>query len=266
MKKITLSQPDKINLLFGLFLGSLIAANYLGTKIIAFPLAYWLSASLNLIFWPLIGLINLVAAALPAYGLVNQAFVGYQFFDTIHVSVGILTIPVMFLITDVITEIKGQAEAKKFVTAALVTMIFVLAVTALAVWLPADPARQYFSPDAYKKIFGVSLRIMMASVTAFILAQRNDIWTFLFLRQKTQGRYLWLRNNVSTIIGQFIDTTIFMFLAFYAISPQYHAGFIFSLIIPYWIFKVLFAVLDTPLCYLLVRWLKNSPDQAISHE
>jgi len=76
---------------------------------------------------------------------------------------------------------------------------------------------------------------------------------------------LWLRNNLSTIFSQLIDTTIFMFLAFYKIAPKFTVTFIISLIIPYWIFKVVFAIVDTPLCYLGVRWLKNEksePDKA----
>ncbi|MBU2236011.1 VUT family protein, partial [Patescibacteria group bacterium] len=56
----------------------------------------------------------------------------------------------------------------------------------------------------------------------------------------------------------FIDTTIFMFIAFYHVSPKFTVAFIFSLIFPYWILKVVFAILDTPFVYLGVRWVKNS--------
>jgi len=68
---------------------------------------------------------------------------------------------------------------------------------------------------------------------------------------------LWLRNNLSTIVSQFIDSTVFMFVAFYALTPKFTVAFIFSLIIPYYLFKVAFAVLDTPFVYLGVKWLKK---------
>ncbi|MDD3822859.1 MAG: queuosine precursor transporter, partial [Sphaerochaetaceae bacterium] len=74
----------------------------------------------------------------------------------------------------------------------------------------------------------------------------------------TKDKHLWIRNNVSTIISQFIDTTIFMFIAFYHINERYTVPFLFSLIIPYWAFKVVFALLDTPLCYLGVWWVRKS--------
>ena len=73
----------------------------------------------------------------------------------------------------------------------------------------------------------------------------------------TKGKYLWLRNNLSTVISQLIDTTLFMFIAFYMVTPQFTAPFIIELIIPYWLFKVGFAFIDTPLVYLGVKWLKS---------
>jgi len=94
-------------------------------------------------------------------------------------------------------------------------------------------------------------------LVAFTLSQTHDIWAFNFWKQKTKGRFLWLRNNLSTIVSQFIDSTIFMFIAFYAITPKFTVGFIFSLIIPYWLFKIAFAILDTPLVYAGVKWLRE---------
>jgi uncharacterized PurR-regulated membrane protein YhhQ (DUF165 family) len=60
------------------------------------------------------------------------------------------------------------------------------------------------------------------------------------------------------MVSQFIDTTIFMFIAFYAISPKFTVAYVFALIIPYWLAKVFIAICDTPLVYLGVWWLKKS--------
>ena len=111
--------------------------------------------------------------------------------------------------------------------------------------------------SAYDTIFGTTIRIFIASITAFLIAQLHDVWAFNFWKQKTKGKHLWLRNNLSTIVSQFIDTTLFMFIAFYHISPQFTGTYVFSLVIPYWLVKVLFALFDTPFCYVGVRWLKG---------
>jgi uncharacterized integral membrane protein (TIGR00697 family) len=84
------------------------------------------------------------------------------------------------------------------------------------------------------------------------------------IKKVTKSKHLWIRNNVSTVISQFFDTTIFMFIAFYHITPKYTTPFIFSLIFPYWAFKVLFAIIDTPLCYLGVYWVKKGNKEIAS--
>lgn len=255
MKKIT--QQDKIYLLLALFIGSLLAANFLGAKITAFNLPAFLAGFLNIVFWPIIFIINLITAVLPSYSIFADSFLAYEFFNTIHVSVGILTVPVMFLVTDIVAEVMGKEVAKKFVMTAIAVMLFVLVITFISVALPADPTREYFSQEAYASIFSVSIRMMIASIIAFVLAQYHDIWAFGFWKKLTKGKWLWFRNNASTIVSQFIDSTVFMFIAFYGISDKFTAGFIFTLIIPYWLFKILFALIDTPFAYLGVKWLKE---------
>lgn len=254
----TVKQQDKIYLLFGIFIGALLSANFLGAKITAFALPWIIASIFNIIFWPLIFLINLITAILPSYTIFSQPFLTYSFFDTIHVSVGILTVPIMFLVNDIISEVVGKSIAHRLINLALIVMLIVFVITAISVWLPADPSRQYFSQEAYINIFGVSMRMTIASIIAFILAQKHDVWSFNFWRQKTQGKWLWFRNNASNFASEFIDSTVFMFIAFYGLTSKFNAVYIFSLIIPYWIFKVLFSLIQTPFCYLGVRWLKNS--------
>lgn len=260
-KKISngVNKQEKTDLLLALFIGSLTAANFLGGKIVAFDLPAWLGYILNFLFTPLFFIINTAVASLSNFTVLTaNPFISYQFFDTIHVSVGILAVPIMFLVTDIVEEVLGMEKTKSFIKAGVFTMLILLGLTALAVWLPADPSRKYFSQEAYASIFGISLRMMLASIIAFVLAQSHDIWSFNFWREKTKGRWLWLRNNASTIVSQFIDSTVFMFIAFYGLTEKFTAAYIFGLIIPYWIFKILFALLDTPFCYLGVRWLKNN--------
>ena len=173
----------------------------------------------------------------------------------ISVSVAIFMAPLAFLITDIVEEVYGRKVTQNFVWAGMATIIIMFLYTALFVVL--EPHTRYSFNEEYKTIFGASLRMMIASVIAFFLAQTHDIWAFNFWKEKTKGRFLWLRNNLSTVVSQFIDSTVFMFIAFYALTPKFTMAFIFSLIIPYYLFKVLFAVLDTPFVYLGVKWLRK---------
>jgi len=173
----------------------------------------------------------------------------------ISVSVAIFMAPLAFLITDIVEEVYGRKVTQSFVWAGMATIIIMFLYTALFVIL--EPHARYSFNEEYKIIFGASLRMMIASVIAFFLAQTHDIWAFNFWKEKTKGRFLWLRNNLSTVVSQFIDSTVFMFIAFYALTPKFTMAFIFSLIIPYYLFKVLFAVLDTPFVYLGVKWLRK---------
>lgn len=206
-----MTQSFKLNLLLGLFVGMLIGANLLGSKITSL------------------------------FG--------------ISVSVGIFMVPIMFLITDIIAEVYGRKMARQFVIVGIITLTMILIFTALFVILP--PHDRYNFNEEYKIVFGASLRMMIASIIAFALSQVHDIWAFEFWKKKTHGKYLWLRNNLSTIVSQAIDTLVFMFIAFYQITPQFDALFILELAIPYYLLKIAFAALDTPFVYAGVKWLKK---------
>ncbi|MBR9691190.1 queuosine precursor transporter [Candidatus Woesearchaeota archaeon] len=173
----------------------------------------------------------------------------------VRVSFGIFLIPIMFLVTDIIAEVHGKQKAKSFVYIAIFTQLFLLVMAYIAIKMPANPT--WGNQAAFASVFGASLRMTIASVIAFIVSQFHDVWAFDLLRRKTKGKYLWMRNNVSTMISQLIDSSLFLFIAFYKINPKFTVPFIISLIIPYWLFKIGFAVIDTPFAYLGVWWLKK---------
>lgn len=178
----------------------------------------------------------------------------------INTSVAIFFFPLTFLITDVVSEVFGKKKSTYFIYAGLSSIILVLLFTLLARALPS--ASFYKFSEEYNVVFKNSIRIMIASLVAFLLGQFHDIWAFHFLKKKTHNKFLWLRNNLSTIGSQLIDTTIFTFIAFYHISPEFDGGKIISLIIPYWLLKVIFALLDTPFVYLGVQWFKKENVQS----
>lgn len=173
----------------------------------------------------------------------------------VSVSVAIFMVPLTFLITDIVTEVYGKKMTEKFVLVGVFSLLLTLIFTAIFVIL--EPHERYSFNEEYKTIFGTSLRFMIASMTAIILSQYHDIWAFEFWKNKTKGKFLWLRNNASTMVSQGIDTFVFMMIAFYGITSQFTVLFIIELAIPFYLFKVLFAVLDTPLVYLGVAWLRG---------
>ena len=211
----------KTNFLLGLFVASLISANLLGSKI----------AKLGVI----------------------------------EFSVGIFTYPLVVLITDIVQEIHGRKRANTFVWVSFWCVLIVMFITALSVWLPFAP-RSYVQSSQYNPVFGMSIRFFIASIIAFLLSALHDVWAFNFWRVKTKGKWLWLRNNASSIVSQLIDTIVFMFIALYYIpglpqifntSPKFTVLYLITLIIPYFLLKVIVIILHTPLCYLGVWWLKR---------
>lgn len=175
----------------------------------------------------------------------------------ISASVGIFLFPVLFLITDIVEEVYGRKEVMKFIIGGVIVLCIAFACTALFVVLP--PAERFLpNNDAYTTVFGSTLRIILASLVAFVISQLHDAFAFEWWKRKTNGAALWLRNNLSTIVSQFIDTCIFMFIAFYRINERFTVGFLFQLIIPYFLLKLAFAIIDTPFVYLGVRWLRSS--------
>ncbi len=177
----------------------------------------------------------------------------------ITMSVGIFAYPLTFLMTDAIGEVYGKKKAMQVVYAALLAQILVLLLTWISVVLP--PADRYAFNAEYTTIFGGSIRMIIASLIAFMAAQLHDVWAFEFWRKKTNGKHLWLRNNASTFVSQAIDTLLFMFIAFYGISDKFTVPFILELSLTYWGLKLVFAALDTPFVYALVNWLKTGTDE-----
>lgn len=173
-------------------------------------------------------------------------------------SVAIFVVPLIYSINDVFTEVYGKARAQSIVRSGLLVILFFLLFSLLATHLPATP-RFAHSEKAYETIFSISARISAASLIAFTVAEFLDVFIFARLRQKFGKKALWLRTNASNIISQFFDTSLFMFLAFYAFDKPFanNFSFLIGLILPYWLLKCAMSFIETPLVYLGVRWLKG---------
>jgi len=176
----------------------------------------------------------------------------------LNASVAIFLIPLLFTINDVITEVYGKERTRSVIRSGLIVIALILVTSILFTLLP--PSGRFASTEsAYDIIFGKSARIAFASLTAFALAEFLDVYLFAKIRQILGKSKLWLRTNASNFGAQFIDTVVFMTLAFYALDASFseNYAFLIGLIIPYWLLKCFMSVIETPFVYLGVRWLRS---------
>lgn len=152
-----------------------------------------------------------------------------------------------FLITDVIGEVYGKKMAARAIRAGFITQIIVLFFIYIAVEVPAAP---FFEMQTeYEMILGGSFQVIIASLISYLVSQNLDVFIFHKLKARHGRRLLWLRNNFSAVITQFVDTSIFIVIAFIGTVP---AEILISMIFMQYIAKIIIVLLDTPIVYLLV--------------
>ena len=171
-----------------------------------------------------------------------------------EVSVGILPYPITFLITDLISEIYGRKKANQIVTAGIFASFFSMGIILLADFVPAIP-NSPVDDVIFGKVFALSPIAVLASMLAYLFAQYVDIAIYHFWKKLTHGKHLWLRNNFSTFLSQFIDTcTVVSLLCLFKVLPW---SMFYGLVISGFLFKVLIAFLDTPFLYFFVYILRK---------
>lgn len=167
-------------------------------------------------------------------------------------AAGIIVYPVTFLVTDTIGEVYGKDEAKRTVFMGFIAQLTALIFIFIARYLPYPPF--WDGQEAYVRMFAILPRIVLGSLVAYLASQYHDVWAFHYWKMKTGGRFLWLRNNASTIVSQGIDSFLFVTIAFVGIFDAHH---FWMMMLAQYVTKVVIAILDTPFCYLLVKWLKR---------
>ena len=175
----------------------------------------------------------LVTAAVLAAKIVNIA--------AISVPAGVLAYCITFVCADVISEIWGRRCANMVVLVGFIGLACTFLLIKLALWCPAAPF--WNQEDAFRGTLGMTPRIIVASLTAYVLSQFHDVWLYNLLKDRMHGRHLWLRNNLATMLSQLIDSMVFITIAFYGVMP------VLPLIIGQWLVKVVIALCDTPLVY-----------------
>ncbi|GGL49944.1 queuosine precursor transporter [Sporolactobacillus putidus] len=166
---------------------------------------------------------------------------------------GIIIYPLTFLVLDSMAEIWGKQVAQKVVWIGLAANILFTLLLQAAIHLP--PAPFWSGQQAYATVLGAVPRVVLASLCGYTVSQTLDITIFIRLKQRTNGRKLWLRSLMSTAVSQLADSTVFMFIGFSGILPL---AAIFSTIGTEYILKFSYAVIGVPLIYLAVRWARGN--------
>jgi queuosine precursor transporter len=170
-----------------------------------------------------------------------------------HISVGFLSFPIVFITTDVIGEVYGKAVARIFVLAGFVSTALFMAYTAVSLALPWAAAGAW-AQEGYDTVFAISFRISLASLLAFGIAEYQDVISFFFFKRKMGAKHFWLRSALSNLWSQFLDTVIFMLVAFAGI---YSWPTLFGIILSWWLYKVAMGLCYTPLSYIGIYLLRD---------
>lgn len=206
-------------------------------------------------------LATLFITSLVVSNLIFQKFFYWYLFEKpifgvslFELSVGILPYPITFLITDLISEIYGRKKANQVVVAGVFASFFSITILLVAQEVPAIPSSP-INDKVFAQVFSLSPLAVLASMIAYLFAQLVDIRIYHFWKNLTKGKYLWFRNNLSTFLSQFLDTfTVILLLCAFQILPW---NLFFGLVLSGFIFKVLVALIDTPLLYFFVYLLKK---------
>lgn len=195
-------------------------------------------------------------------------------------AVGVLPYPLTFLVTDLISELYGKSRANFVVWVGLGLNVFVITILFLGQWLnsvapEAQPPWQVLylakpvylatgqkvdgAIDLYSILYSCASGSVLASMVAYITAQFFDVQIFHYLKKKTKGKALWLRNNVSTLFSQLIDsfTVIAITFGFSVLSGKMLFSQFFILLGSNYLFKMFAALADTLPFYFLVYKLRN---------
>ncbi|WP_022662209.1 queuosine precursor transporter [Paucidesulfovibrio longus] len=154
----------------------------------------------------------------------------------------------VFLSTDILSEKYGRKAAQKAVLLGFVTLVMTAVYMQIA--LRFVPAPGDFAQPSLETLFGFLPRVALGSLCAYLVSQFHDVWAFHFIKERTSGRHLWLRNNASTLVSQFLDSAIFCLIAFWG---QFETSVFLEILGTTYVFKLFVAIADTPFIYLARR-------------
>ena len=203
------------------------------------------------------------------FDLIGMAFVAVLLLSTIAAQklfvlgplvlpAGILLFPLAYIFGDVLTEVYGYARSRRIVWMGFAMSLLMVITFAIAVALP--PAPGWPMQESFAAVLGFVPRIVFASLLAYLCGEFVNSYVLAKLKVRTSGRHLWFRTIASTLIGEAVDTSIFMTAAFWGVLPL---PVLLSAMLSAYLVKVGYEIAATPITYQVVNALKRA--EGIDH-
>ena len=164
----------------------------------------------------------------------------------------VIIFPISYIFGDILTEVYGYRQARRVIWLGF----FCNLLAVIAIWLGQilPPASFWDGQAAYERILGYTPRLLVASFLAYLVGEFANSFILAKMKIGTQGRWLWTRTIGSTLVGEGLDSLVFISLAFFGEMPLDALGIA---IVTQWLFKTAYETLATPLTYAIVAFLKR---------
>jgi len=169
---------------------------------------------------------------------------------------GTILFPLSYIFGDILTEVYGYKESRRVIWIGFISALLMSVTLIIVGAMPAAPDWTY--QDSYDKILGLTPRLVAASLMAFWSGEFSNSFILAKMKVWTKGKMLWSRTIGSTVVGEFVDTSIFVLVAFWGVLPN---ELLMTIIFSNYIFKTGIEVLFTPVTYRIVAWLKRAEEQ-----
>ena len=165
---------------------------------------------------------------------------------------GVLVFPITYIIGDVLTEVYGFKKSKQIIMYGFICNLLMVLIFALAIKLPYPEF--YANQEAFSTILGSTPRILFASFVGYLLGGLSNSYIMEYIKNNSKIKFLWFRTILSTIVGEGLDTLVFITIGFYGTMPN---GNLFEMIYLQTIAKVLYEVILTPVTYKVISFIKS---------
>jgi len=176
----------------------------------------------------------------------------YQAPFGIILPAAVFLFPIVYIIGDVVPEVYGLATARRIIVLGFIANLLAVAFFAITLWLPYPPF--FEGQGAFQTVLGFTPRLLIASFCAYLVGTNANAWVLVVIKKATNERWLWMRTIGSTLIGESLDSAIFISLAFWGVFPS---EVLPGMIIAQASFKIGYEILATPITYAVINYFKR---------